>query len=64
MIPTLSGACYGIRSMVHFSNINTLKSIYYTYFHSVIKYGIIFFVYCERIYIYKNCAPKPVFINR
>jgi len=50
--------------MVCISNINTLKSIYYTYFHSVIKYGIIFFVYCERIYIYKNCAPKPVFINR
>jgi len=25
----------------HTSNINTLKSIYHTYFHSVIKYGII-----------------------
>jgi hypothetical protein len=24
------------------SNINTLKSIYYAYFHSVIKYGITF----------------------
>jgi len=30
--------------MVHTSNINTLKSIYYVYFHSVIKYGIIFWV--------------------
>jgi len=28
--------------MVHVSNINQLKSIYYTYFHSIIKYGIIF----------------------
>jgi len=27
--------------MVHISNINTLKSIYYAHFHSVIKYGII-----------------------
>jgi hypothetical protein len=43
MIPKLSGPCYTIRSMVHTSNINTLKSIYYEYFHSAIKYGIIFF---------------------
>ena len=33
--------CYAIRLMVHISNINTLKSIYYTYMHSIIKYGII-----------------------
>jgi len=26
-IPTLSGACYTVRSMVRISNINTLKSI-------------------------------------
>jgi hypothetical protein len=28
--------------MVHVSNINTLNSMYYAYFHSFIKYGIIF----------------------
>jgi len=28
MIPKLSAACYALRSMVHISNINTLKSIY------------------------------------
>ena len=28
--------------MVHISNINTLKSYYYAYIHSVIKYGIFF----------------------
>jgi len=44
MIPKLSAACYTVRSMVHTSNINTLKSIYYVYFHSVTKYGIIFWV--------------------
>jgi len=27
MIPVLSAACYGIRSSVHISNINTLTSI-------------------------------------
>jgi hypothetical protein len=26
--------------MIHISNINTRKSIYYAYFHSIIKYGI------------------------
>ena len=42
IIPNLSGICYAVRSMVHISKINTLKSIYYAYFHSIIKYGIIF----------------------
>jgi IS1 family transposase len=42
MILKLSGACYAIRSMVPISDITTLKSIYFAYFHSIIKYGIIF----------------------
>jgi len=42
MIPKQSGACYAVRSMIHISNINTPKSIYYANFHSVIHYGIIF----------------------
>jgi hypothetical protein len=37
----LNAACNGIRSLVHISNINTVKSIYYAYFHSIIKYGIV-----------------------
>jgi hypothetical protein len=42
IIPKLSRAFHSARSMVHVSNINILKSIYYAYFHSIIKYGIIF----------------------
>jgi hypothetical protein len=42
MVPKLSGAYYAIRSIYHISNINTLKSIYFAYFHYIIKYGIIF----------------------
>jgi len=42
VINKLIGACYAVRSIVHISNINTFKSIYYAYFNSVIKYGIIF----------------------
>jgi hypothetical protein len=33
---------YSIRSMSHIISTDTLKSIYFTYFHSIIKYGIIF----------------------
>jgi hypothetical protein len=42
MFSTLSGACYAVRSMYHISNINILKSIYFAYFHYIIKYRIIF----------------------
>jgi hypothetical protein len=42
MIPKLSGACSAVRLMFHISNSNTLKSIYFAYFHSIIQYGTIF----------------------
>jgi hypothetical protein len=42
MIPKLSRACYAVRSMFHIVKIDTLKSIYFAYFHSIMKYGIIF----------------------
>jgi hypothetical protein len=42
MIPKSSEVCYAIRSMVRISNINTLKSVYCVYFHSIVKYEIIF----------------------
>jgi hypothetical protein len=57
MIPKLSGACYAARSMVHISNINILKSIYYVYFNSVIKHGKIFgghFSNSEKLSLYKR----------
>jgi len=40
MIPKLSETCYAVISVVHISSINTLKSIYSEYFHSVIKHRI------------------------
>jgi hypothetical protein len=42
IIPKLSAACYAVRQMYHFINQNTRKSIYFAYFHSIVKYGIIF----------------------
>jgi hypothetical protein len=42
IIPKLSAAYYAVRQMYHICNNNTLKSIYFAYFHSVIKYELIF----------------------
>jgi hypothetical protein len=42
LIPKLGGACYAVRCMFHISNTEILKSIYLAYFHSIMKYGIIF----------------------
>jgi len=39
MIRKLSGACYAVRLIVNISNINTIKSLYGAYFHSVSKFG-------------------------
>jgi hypothetical protein len=42
IIPKLNAACYAVRQMYHFVNQNTLKSIYFAYFHSIVKYGTMF----------------------
>jgi hypothetical protein len=41
LVPKLSGTCYAVRSMLHITNNDTLKSIYFAYFHSLMKYEII-----------------------
>jgi hypothetical protein len=41
IIPKLSASCYAVRQMYHFVNQNTLRSIYFAYFRSFVKYGII-----------------------
>jgi hypothetical protein len=42
MLPKLSSACFLIRRMCPSCNINTLKIIYFPYFHSIMEFGIIF----------------------
>jgi exonuclease III len=42
ILPKLCSACYLIRRMYPFFDINTLKMIYFAYFHSVMEFGIIF----------------------
>jgi hypothetical protein len=37
-----SSACFAVRSVKPFLTINSLKMIYYSYFHSVMTYGLLF----------------------
>ena len=39
--PKLSVACYMVRQMYHICNNDTLRSIYFAYFHSIASSGII-----------------------
>jgi hypothetical protein len=38
----LSSACYAVMSVKPYVTINTLKIIYYSYFHSIMTYGLLF----------------------
>jgi hypothetical protein len=37
----ISTACFAVRRLSHVVSIDALKTSYYAYFHSLIKYGII-----------------------
>jgi hypothetical protein len=41
-VPELSAACYAVRSVQPRMSQETLRMVYYAYFHSVISYGLIF----------------------
>jgi hypothetical protein len=55
MIPRLSRACHAITSMSHISSTDTLKSIYFAHFHSIMKYGIIVGVIPPTVKLYLLC---------
>jgi len=40
--PRLNKACYAIRSIKPFMSLAVLKSVYYSYAHSIMSYGLIF----------------------
>jgi len=42
LIPKLSKACYILRCIRPFMSLEALKSVYHSYFHSFLSYGIIF----------------------
>jgi len=42
IIPKLSTACYIMRNIKSYMPLNTMKTIYYSYFNSVMSYGLLF----------------------
>jgi hypothetical protein len=42
ILPKMSTACFVVRRLFHTLNINVLWMVYFAYFHSVIKYRILF----------------------
>jgi hypothetical protein len=41
-LPKLSTACFAVKRLFHILSIDVLRMVYFVYFHSVTKYGIIF----------------------
>jgi hypothetical protein len=42
IIPKLSSACFAMRKVIPLMTRDTLKLVYFAYFHSVVSYGLIF----------------------
>ena len=42
IIPKLSSACFALRVVKPFLSQDSLKIVYYSYFHSIMTYGLIF----------------------
>jgi hypothetical protein len=42
ILPKLSSACFAMRAVKQFMSPQMLKAIYYSHFHSIISYGVIF----------------------
>ena len=42
ILPKLNAACFTIKSLIYILNQETLGMIYHMYFHSILRYGVIF----------------------
>jgi len=63
LIPKLSKACYVLRCMRPFMSQDALKSVYHSYFHSLITYRIIFWgnsSYCSHIFRLQKKAVRII----
>ena len=50
----LNKACYAIRTVKSFMSLKALKTVYFSYFHSIMSYGVIFWG--------NSCGSKDIFI--
>jgi len=63
LIPKLSEACYVLRSIRPFMSQDALKTVYHSYLHSLISYGIIFwgnFSYSPHIFRLQKKAVRII----
>jgi hypothetical protein len=42
VVPKLNSACFAIRGIKPFLSQESLKMLYYSYFHSIVTYGLVF----------------------
>jgi hypothetical protein len=67
----LNTACYMVRNVKQMVSMKTLKCVYFSYFHSVMTYGIMFWgnsSHAERVFklqkrvvrIVKGCGPRDL----
>jgi hypothetical protein len=64
IIPKLSTACYAIRIMKPYMSQNILRMIYFSYFHSVMNYGLLFWgnsSYSMKIFRLQKCIIRIIF---
>jgi len=54
MMFKIGSACYAIRYVKHFMSQDTLRTIYFSYSHSILSYGIIF---------WSNSASATIFLK-
>jgi hypothetical protein len=58
ILPKLSSAIFVIRILSYFMNTKTLQIVYFSYFHSILKYGIIWGVILLIILEFLNYKKK------
>jgi hypothetical protein len=64
IIPKLSTACYAIRIMKPYMSQNNLMMIYFSYFHSVTNYGLLFWdnsSHSTKIFRLQKCIIRIIF---
>jgi hypothetical protein len=63
LVQNLSRESYAVRSLSHISNFDTMKLIYFAYFHSLMKYRIIFWgnsCDCKKVFTLQKKTVKII----
>ena len=63
VINKLTSICFMLRAVKPYMSISSLKTIYYSLFHSVLSYGIIFWGHCsstQRLFVWQKKAVRLI----